>query len=79
MLANEIDNAQKVVLQKLNEIRATAPIREMEQRQVAGSEYFKVDDNGVMTLTANTNRPKIHEVLGGLFNDNNTKYLIDYS
>jgi hypothetical protein len=79
-LASKIDDAEKTILEKLAMNRATKEIKDIETNKKAGSEFFKTSNNGELLLTAATNKPKIQEVLGKLFNnDPNKKYLIDYS
>jgi hypothetical protein len=79
-LANKIDNAEKIVLERLVMNRATLTAKDIENNKKAGSEFFKTSDKGEIVLTSATNRPKIQEVLGTLFNNDPKKnYLIDYS
>jgi hypothetical protein len=79
-LANKIDNAEKIVLDRLAQHRAIQPAKDIENNKKAGSEFFQTSSQGEIKLTAATNRPKIQEVLGILFkNDSSKKYLIDYS
>jgi hypothetical protein len=67
-IANKIHSSQTNVLEKLEQQRrkndhqeAIAPLQATADQQKI--EFFKLSEEGVMTLTAATNLPKIHEVL----------------
>ncbi|MDR0607443.1 MAG: hypothetical protein LBG52_03655 [Candidatus Peribacteria bacterium] len=78
-LANKIDNAEELVLERLAMNRATKEVKEAENKQQSDVKFFTTSDKGEMLLTAATNKPKIQEVLGNLFNNTQKNFLIDYS
>jgi hypothetical protein len=81
-LAQQIDKAEEKVLQKITLKRTTKEAEAIQKSDKAEdkekAKFFTLD-KGEVTLTAATNDPKIHEVLGQLFPNKNKTYKIDYS
>jgi hypothetical protein len=63
MLANQIDDAEKIILESLALNRATYATQDIEHNKKAGSEFFKTSPKGEILLTAAVNKPTIQEVL----------------
>ena len=75
-LANRIDDAEKVVVERLT-LNRTNKVTIDEQKKSA--QYFTLSPDNSLVFTSWVNVPKIHEVLGRVFKNKNESYKIDYT
>lgn len=81
-VANKIDNAEKVVLERLARNRKHKEIsnanKKLEKQE--GKSFFIFDKNTDQYIfTAESNKPTIHTVLWKFFTEDTNMYIIDYS
>ena len=79
-LANEIDNKENEVLQRLLLTNANYENKQAVEKSAKehGKSFFIAQKNGSIVFTKESNPVKIHDALHGLFNKNQN-YRIDYS
>ena len=80
-IANRIDNAEKLVLEKLVLNRANAKTINAinSSEKIQNKKYFNRDWSWILTFSSEVNKPTINEVLWNVFKNNTDVYKIDYS
>lgn len=81
-IANQIDNAENIVLERLMRNNAHRDIiqKNTETKDTQGKAFFNFDKKtDTYIFTDRSNKPKIHEVLGQFFTNDKNIYTIDYS
>ena len=81
-IAQKIDNAENIVLERLMRNNAHRDIiqKNTETKDTQGKAFFNFDKKtDTYIFTDRSNKPKIHEVLGQFFTNDKNIYTIDYS
>lgn len=81
-IAQKIDNAENIVLERLVRNNAHRDIiqKNTETKDTQGKSFFNFDKKtDTYIFTDRSNKPKIHEVLGQFFTNDKNIYTIDYS
>ena len=81
-IAQKIDNAENIVLERLMRNNAHRDIiqKNTETKDSQGKAFFNFDKKtDTYIFTDRSNKPKIHEVLGQFFTNDKNIYTIDYS
>jgi hypothetical protein len=78
-VANRIDNAERLVLQRLALNRETASVNQALEKSKQTWDFFDRQSDGSLMLKASTNQPKIHDVLWWLFTQKDKVFRIDYA
>ncbi len=78
-VAHRIDNAERIVLERLALNRETASVHQALEKSKQTWDFFEKQSDGSLLLKAATNQPKIHEVLWWLFTQKDKVFRIDYA